>query len=352
MIFYVIKVVHRATEIVLEKQHLWAFSPLLRVSTTMKQPVCVFLVIFTSCASVGLAQTDKCAQRLCQGRLGEERGDTRGSAARSCQQVAELRPGSVSGYYWVQSLNGSLAQQVYCFNNRERRFGQEGGWMRVANVDMKHGDSECPSGFQHVVESKMHLCNKTVSVGCSSAYFPTHGLQYSKVCGRIIGYQWGSPDAFCPSYASCTFIQNPPSTVTIDDVYADGISITHGTAPRKHIWTLPAGYSSNSNSYYTCPCTNPTSYPGIEPSFIRNDYYCESGNPDDVWQTQLYAGDPLWDGLGCTTESSTCCDGDIRPYFCKELPAPTTDDIEVRLCLDEGPSNENVLVEVIELYVQ
>ena len=314
----------------------------------MKRTVCVLLLIG---ACVGLAQTDKCTRRLCQGLLGEGKGDTRDSAARSCQQVAELRPSSVSGYYWVQSLNGS--QQVYCFNNRERLFGQEGGWMRVANVDMKHGDSECPIGFQNVVESKLHLCNKTVSVGCSSASFPTHGIQYSKVCGKIIGYQWGSPDAFCPSNASCSSSVVGSLAQTIDDGYVDGVSITHGTGPRKHIWTLPAGLFTATYHYpFWCPCIDPDLYPPTVPSFVRSDYYCETGSQSAQWQRRLYPEDPLWDGRGCTAGSSTCCDGDIRPYFCKELPSPTTDNIEVRICLDEPPDNERVLVEVIELYVQ
>ena len=51
---------------------------------------------------------------------------------------------------------------------------------------------------------------------------------------RVIGYQFGSTDAFCSN---------------IDQAYyVDGISITHGS-PCNHIWTYAAASSSNSSDY-------------------------------------------------------------------------------------------------------
>ena len=68
------------------------------------------------------------------------------------------------------------------------------------------------------------------------------------------------------------------------------------------------------------------------------------------YQNRWYLDDPLRDGEGCG-RFSTCCDresGDPpRPWFCKNLPGPTTDGIELRICRDGGLG-----VEVIELYVQ
>ena len=37
---------------------------------------------------------------------------------------------------------------------------------------------------------------------CYSAIYPTQGIQYSQVCGRIIGYQVGEPEAFFGSRRS------------------------------------------------------------------------------------------------------------------------------------------------------
>ena len=52
-----------------------------------------------------------------------------------------------------------------------------------------------------------------------STTFPTYGVEYSRVCGRMIGYQAKSPDAFAPYFVN--------RTVTIDDVHVDGVSLTH-----------------------------------------------------------------------------------------------------------------------------
>ena len=89
---------------------------------------------------------------------------------------------------------------------------------------------------------------------------------------------------------------------------------------------------------------------------IGNDYFCESGNPATTWTNILYASDPLWDGQGCGSPS--CCEltsppGVTAPWFCKQLPQATIDDIEVRICGDElGASVEDTPVELIELYIR
>jgi len=50
--------------------------------------------------------------------------------------------------------------------------------------------------------------------------------------------------------------------------------------------------------------------------------------------------------------SSTCCSLYNPPYFVKQLPTPTTDDIEARICLYAAKQYENIAVDLIELYVQ
>ena len=81
---------------------------------------------------------------------------------------------------------------------------------------------------------------------------------------------------------------------------------------------------------------------------MSEDYFCEA-----AWYTGTYRSffpeDPLWDGDGCTA-SSTCCSFNNPPYFTKQLPNPTTDDIEARLCHDN--SIEDTPIELIELYIQ
>ena len=48
---------------------------------------------------------------------------------------------------------------------------------------------------------------------------------------------------------------------------------------------------------------------------------------------------------------STCCQFNNPPWFCKDLPQPTTDDIELRLCINEAV-DEDIILKLAEVYVQ
>ena len=215
------------------------------------------------------------------------------------------------------------------------------GWMRVAQLNMTDPQDHCPSGFR-TITSPNRVCVR-VSGGCASTTFPVHGVHYSRVCGRIIGYQYYSPNAFEP------FSNNQRRT--IDDYYVDGISITHGQSPRHHIWTFANAVDEVHSGGYVCPCTkNDSTYTGVVPPFIGNDYFCDTGSRS-TYSYRWYTDDPLWDGEGCG-ESSTCCEFNNPPWFCKDLPEPINDDIELRLCGDSGPGNEDTGIELVDIFVQ
>jgi dynein heavy chain len=104
-----------------------------------------------------------------------------------------------------------------------------------------------------------------------STKFPLSGVKYSRVCGKIKAYQYGTPDAFYPYYAN--------RDVTIDNHYVDGVSLTHGQRPRKHIWTFATARDETRSSQWVCPCTKTnTFYTGVVPPFIGQDYFCETGS--------------------------------------------------------------------------
>ena len=63
-----------------------------------------------------------------------------------------------------------------------------------------------------------------------------------------------------------------------------------------------------------------------------------------------YLSDALWDGHGCTAGNG-CCAQIGMPWFYRKLPVPVAGDFEVRICKDEGHSNENVAVENLEIFV-
>ena len=105
--------------------------------------------------------------------------------------------------------------------------------MRVANIDMTDPNQQCPDGFRQIsrTEPPLRTCGRhNYITGCVSTTFPVYGIQYSHVCGRIIGYQIGSPTAF---YFFAAFEGHG-----IDSYYIDGISLTHGQSPRQHIWSF------------------------------------------------------------------------------------------------------------------
>ena len=219
-----------------------------------------------------------------------------------------------------------------------------GQWLKVAYLDMSDPSQECPRSWRGY-DSPVRCCGRPVSARSSrpSVYFSTNGFQYSKVCGRAKGYQVGSPDCFG------SVNRAEPDTETVDGIYVDGVSVTHGN-PRTHIWTFAAGLhepSGQASDRNNCPCDG-----GVNPpAFVGNSYSCETG--DDTPNIELkrfYDDDPLWDGLDC--HNATCCAFNSPPWFSVNLPSPTTDDIEVRICGDQGTGDEDTPLALLELYVQ
>ena len=100
---------------------------------------------------------------------------------------------------------------------------QQGGWMRIAYLNMTQPGATCPEGLRARRYSNLdhQLCSRIGDGGgCSSVYYPSP-VNYTKVCGQIRGYQYGSPDGAGPNLGNWT----KPNT-EIDQVYVDGVSIT------------------------------------------------------------------------------------------------------------------------------
>ena len=104
-----------------------------------------------------------------------------------------------------------------------------------------------------------------------------------------------------------------------------------------------------------CPCHSQAS-PTI-PSFIGNDWYCESGNNEyNSWNFIPYMNNKLWDGQGCGSVELQCCQNKLpginQPWFHKKLNVPTTDYIEIRICADQGNTDEDAMVTMYEFYIK
>ena len=274
-------------------------------------------------------------------------GQVQENPASSCLEVSQCDPQLPSEYYWITSSNGT-AVQVYCDMTRECSCSSAsvGGWSRVAYLNMTDPTHQCPPAWREIAEP-VRTCGRTNETvqsggGCSSVSFSTLNISFSHICGRIIGYQSGSPSAFEP-YSASRFTR-------IEDPYVEGVVITRGTE-KEHVWTFAASLQESGIVAHACPCTNDQSTQSI-PSFVGQDYFCETGITSG-WTVNLFYpnGDPLWDGEDCGS-GSTCCELHDPPYFCKRLTETTTDDIEVRICADQQFSDEDTPIELIKIFVQ
>ena len=219
------------------------------------------------------------------------------------------------------------------------------GWRRVAYLNMSNASQQCPSVWREITTPRRVCGRRSTGASCEGLTYTTGSEQYDQVCGRIIGYQIGSPDAF------------ELAGISINSYYMDGISVTYGF-PRHHIWSFVAGLDEGSTtpyntSTYTCPCVAGSTNGNNIPSFVGHNYFCESGITH--WQGtygNFYPnGDPLWDGQGCGPTSS-CCTFNSPPWFNVQLSSPTTDNIEVRICATNGFQIEDTPTEHIELDVK
>ena len=175
--------------------------------------------------------------------------------------------------------------------------------------------------------------------GCQGTLFSALGLSYSRACGQLRGYQFASTDAFEP--------YNRNSSLGLSDPYVDGASITYDTAVPKHIWTYATGITTVTvHTNASCPCNSGST--AQVPPYIGNDYYCETGNNG---VGDFFPNDPLWDGQQCDGADAPCCTHPYMPWFNKTLGEATTEDIQLRLCVDEPLSNEETLLQLITLFV-
>ena len=259
----------------------------------------------------------------------------------SCEEIKTNWPDSPSDYYIIADTNGH-PRHVYCHMESLCNYG--GGWMRVAYLNMSDPTEECPPGFRLYNQNGIRACGRSVTSErgyCQSVMFPSYSISYSQVCGRITGYQWATIDAI--NYYRPQYMKN------INAAYVDGVSLTYGN-PRNHIWTFMASLQKNffaSHGQDECPCA-PNS-PVTSPSFVGNDYFCESGCSSKFQFNVLYT-EPLWDGKNCGLIEKECCTR--APWFCKNLTSPTTDSIELRICADENTTDEDAPVGHYELYVK
>lgn len=233
--------------------------------------------------------------------------------------------------------------------------GGQGQWNRIAYLDMSDTSQSCPSNWRlnssPAPERTCHrsAANSGIAQSCDSVFYPSGGRSYRQICGRVIGYQQGD---------SAGFVGIVRNGRNLEQAYVSGVSITHGAVgSRQHIWSfaMTSTNSEISNGFLrSCSCTNPNADIASSfqhPFFVGDDYFCDTGNFGGRTNPTFFDGNPVWDGVGCMG-NSVCCEFNTPPWFCKALPEPITDDLEIRICNQQAEVHEDAYVRLIEIYTQ
>ena len=248
----------------------------------------------------------------------------------SCKMLSKSCP---SGYYMILASNGS-AIKVYCEMNKTTCGEVSGGWMRVTSLDMKESSAKCPP----------NLClNTTAPRTCRRCYTPGKinfaaetyqvGVSYSNVCGRLIAYQIGTPNAYS-------------STNTIG---VDGVALASENS-EENIWTFIA--ANNDYPGNMCQCIKPSRNVILAPpAFISNHYFCDTALGVSAEKAEFYSQNPLWDGSGCQGKNQ-CCSFNDPSWFHRKLSMSTSERIVMKIGLNQPPVFEDIAIEVIDIYVQ
>ena len=172
---------------------------------------------------------------------------------------------------------------------------------------MTNKTEKCPRQLETSMDNNICYCTSPDQSHpvCSSVIISAN-TTYSQVDGTINGYEVRSPNSFHDSRSD------------INQNYVDGVSLTYNR------WSFAAAKNCGE-----CP------YKRRPPSFVGNHYNCDSLEDEDGL---------LWDGDQCGLTTS--------PWFYRQLPQPTTSDIEMRVCRDEERSNGDVGITYIEIYIQ
>lgn len=270
-----------------------------------------------------------------------EYGDDPSRVARTCREVAAKNRACIyeSGTRLVDCGDGDgEVHQVYCDMAH-----LAGGWQRVAKLNFTASDP-CPlnSTWMPVRLNGVDYCS-TVDGHSVASWILYPKCSFSEISGYVLADHRGKMDGFYPA---------PGPSLTLDDTYVDGVSITLGnsSSSRQHIFTYAIGRDELPR-VESCPCHgSPVS---IVPYFVEFDYHCDSSYAPYAASTQNVGSRVLWSGKDCG-EGSVCCNSADVPWFFRVLPHNIRDEpVEIRILSDAADHGEEmILVREIELLVR
>jgi len=234
----------------------------------------------------------------------------------SCEEVELLFPNYPPGFYRVVSYhNGTAFSDItYCNLSLTTCGNITGNWRRIGYFNGTESYPVCPGNLTYHYNwyPSLYGC-VSVTYGCSIIQYDPYNLPYSKVCGKVTGFQVrDNPTGFTSTSYGDRYSAN-----------LDGVRITYGPSSR-HLWSYANGYCGN--------CTN------RKPALVSNHFSCDG--PDGGGYS---SASQLWEeGGGCQSG------GGASSWFVRELAQPSADFIYLSICAPHYPT---FAVDGIELYV-
>ena len=243
----------------------------------------------------------------------------------SCAAVSAFPIQLPSGMYNIRSRTSTSYK--YCSTTIAFSCNSiPGKWRRIAYLNINENPEACSDEFEVISDNpNPPLCRRMdTSAGCSSMVYPSNGMSYSQVCGAVRVHPARTPDGFMPRNGQ-----------SVNENYVDGVSLTYGTSSnRNHIWTYTAAVTIGGGNR---ECGNCNEKPrSTATNFTCTTAYCDNANT-------CFIPDTLWG-----SEAQQCFGNET---FYRQLSESTTDNIEMRVCRDQGRGDEDILISFVELFV-
>ena len=99
---------------------------------------------------------------------------------RSCAEIKQKMPQSSSGVFLI-AISEEKTQYVYC--RMDTLCDSDGGWTRLANIDMTDPNESCPGGLRLYNADGVRACGRPNSGGgsCHSVKYSSRGIEYTQV---------------------------------------------------------------------------------------------------------------------------------------------------------------------------
>ena len=161
----------------------------------------------------------------------EAKGTTLEAVLTAVSVLPDLESQTESIAMTLESVEMSTEECVESIQETHHPCGGS-GWKKIADVDMAKLSHSCPAGWTETGYSK-RTCGRTSTVArsCDPTTFevPADLLpSYTRVCGRILAYVWGGPDAF-------NGFRLDSGSTTISENFADGLLSTMETPSPTHL---------------------------------------------------------------------------------------------------------------------